>query len=144
MELWGGLLEECKHDIKNGRNLNSFIASYILQRNEAGYHDAPGKGVTADGWMRDLLLAYVAATPLEAGSDTTSTVIQAFILFMLSHPHVLRRVREEMDSVIGDDRMPGFEDEEKLPYLVACIKETLRRRPPIIMGMLSLFLSHEY
>jgi hypothetical protein len=135
MELWGGLLQECKDDIKNGRNSNCFVTCYLQRRSEAGYSDAPGKGVTADGWIRDMLLTYVAATPLEAGSDTTAITIETFILFMLSHPHILRRVREEMDAVVGDDRMPNFEDEGKLPYLAPCIMETLRRRPPVIMGM---------
>lgn len=55
---------------------------------------------------------------------------------MLAHPEVLQKVRAEVDRVVGSDRMPSFEDEPNLPYLVACIKETLRRRPPSIMGKL--------
>jgi len=84
--------------------------------------------------LRDTLLAYTAGTVLEAGSDTTASTMQSFILFMISHPDVMRKVRDELDRAVGSDRMPTFEDEPNLPYLVACIKETLRRRPPTIMG----------
>jgi cytochrome P450 len=66
--------------------------------------------------------------------------MQSFLMFMISHPHVLQKLREEIEAKVGDDRMPGFEDEGNLPYLVACIKETLRRRPPTIMGKTYLHL----
>lgn len=59
---------------------------------------------------------------------------------MLAHPEVLQKVRAEVDRVVGSDRMPTFEDEPNLPYLVACIKETLRRRPPSIMGKIPLIV----
>lgn len=134
MELWGGLLNDLKQDMKNGIASDSYVGSYIRQRAENGHEDAPGLGLTEDGWLKDTLLAYTAGTVLEAGSDTTASTMQSFILFMLSHPHVLRTVREEVDRVVGPDRMPTFEDEPNMPYLVACIKETLRRRPPTIMG----------
>ncbi|ESK96519.1 cytochrome p450 [Moniliophthora roreri MCA 2997] len=102
---------------------------------EVGIEEAPGRGVLPNGYLSDKLLAYNAGTVLEAGSDTTASTMQSFILFMISHPHVLKKLREEIDSVVGNERMPEFEDQENLPYLVACIKETLRRRPPAVMGI---------
>ncbi|KAF8625938.1 hypothetical protein AX17_006664 [Amanita inopinata Kibby_2008] len=135
MELWGGLLDELRDDLNKGVENNSYIGGYLRQRVEAGKADAPGCGITEDGWLRDTLLAYTAGTVLEAGSDTTASTIQSFILFMLSHPHVLEKVRAEVDAVVGSDRMPQFEDEPNLPYMVAAIKETLRKRPPTVMGI---------
>lgn len=52
---------------------------------------------------------------------------------MLNYPHVLAKAREEIDRVVGLDRMPYFDDESKLPYLKVGIDETLRCRPPIPM-----------
>ncbi|PCH35530.1 cytochrome P450 [Wolfiporia cocos MD-104 SS10] len=135
MELWGSFLEEGKAASREGIVRQGFINTYLRARADAGSEDAPGDGLTDDGWMRDKLLTYTGATVLEAGSDTTAITIQSFVLFMLSNPHVLRRARAEIDAVIGSDRMPEFEDEERLPYMVACIKETMRRRPPITMGV---------
>lgn len=138
MELWGGLLSDIQKDMGNGIANDCYVGSYLKQRADGGHEDAPGCGLTEDGWQRDTLLAYTAGTVLEAGSDTTASTIQAFILFMLSHPHVLHKVREEIDRVVGPDRMPTFEDEPELPYLIACIKETLRRHPPTTMGVSDL------
>ncbi|SJL15448.1 related to Cytochrome P450 [Armillaria ostoyae] len=135
MELWGGLLDDIQADINKGVSVPCYVGTYLKQRAENGHAEAPGCGLTEDGWLRDKLLAYTAATVLEAGSDTTASTMQSFILFMLSHPAVLEKVRAEIDSVVGPDRMPTFDDEPNLPYFVACIKETLRRRPPTIMGI---------
>lgn len=135
MELWGGLLKDIQTDIDTGVATSCFVGDYLKDRADHGHVDAPGCGLTDDGWLKDTLLAYTAGTVLEAGSDTTASTMQSFILFMLSHPAVYAKVRSEMDSVVGPDRMPIFDDEPNLPYLVACIKETLRKRPPTIMGM---------
>lgn len=134
MRLWGGLLDDNKRLLKAGTPKECFVTSYLSERTDNGYEEAPGRGLTDDGWMRDKLVAYTAATVLEAGSDTTAGSIQSFILFILSHPHVLRKVRAEVDRNVGSERLPTFDDEMRLPYLVACIKETLRRRPPAIIG----------
>ncbi|RDB14793.1 hypothetical protein Hypma_016543 [Hypsizygus marmoreus] len=136
MELWGGFLHDLKSEMSAGCIPNdSYVSTYLKARSDAGHANAPGCGLTPDGWLKDKLLAYTAATVLEAGSDTTASTMQSFVLFMLSHPHVLERARAEVDRVVGEERMPGWEDEPRMPYLVACIKETLRRRPPTIMGI---------
>lgn len=142
MDLFGGLLTELKGDMQSGINRpDNFVASYLTRRAAAGHEYAAGLGMTPDGWFRDTLLAYVAGAMLEAGSDTTASVITTFVLFMLSNPHILARAREEIDRVVGTERMPTSEDEPKLPYLLACIKETLRIRPPVILGMPSVPLT---
>ncbi|CCM07191.1 uncharacterized protein FIBRA_09532 [Fibroporia radiculosa] len=135
MELWGGFLSSARDALRNGVVRSGFVDSYLRARAEAGHDDATGNGLTDDGWMCDRLVAYAAGGILEAGSDTTASTIQSFLLFMLSYPHVLHRVQEEINAVVGSSRLPTFEDEEKLPYLIACIKETLRCRPPAIMGI---------
>lgn len=134
MGLYGGLLDEEKDTLRHGIVRESFLNTYLRARAEAGHAEAFGNGTTTDAWMRDTMLAYTAGTILEAGSDTTATAILTFVLLMLSYPHVLKRAREEIDSVVGEDQMPTFDDEEKLPYIVACVQEMLRCHPPIIMG----------
>ena len=41
-------------------------------------------------------------------------------------PDVLKRIQVELDSAIGRDRMPTFDDERSLPFLSAFIKEVTR------------------
>jgi hypothetical protein len=53
-------------------------------------------------------------------SNNISTV--AAICF----PEILTNIQAELDSIVGRDRMPTFDDERSLPYLVAFIKEVTR------------------
>ena len=84
---------------------------------------------------RSKLLAYAAATVLEAGSDTTASMLQTILLLMLANPECIQNAREELDRVVGPDRLPTFDDFDQLPYVVACIKEAMRRRPIIPLGV---------
>ncbi|KZP07622.1 cytochrome P450 [Athelia psychrophila] len=128
MELYGGLVEEIQVGLKQNKDNQSYTGTYLKDRADAGHSDAHGLGLTGDGWMRDEYLAYVAGTMLEAGADTTA-------ITLLNNPEALRKAREEIDREVGPHRMPTFDDEPKLPYLIACVKESLRVRPPIPLGM---------
>lgn len=45
---------------------------------------------------------------------------------MTLYPNVLKRAQEEVDRVIGVDRLPSFSDRKNLPYIEALVQETLR------------------
>lgn len=69
-----------------------------------------------------------------AGSDTTATSMRATLLFIISNPPVYARLQHEIDDAIarGEVSSPIRQNEAvRLPYLQACIKEGLRRFPPI-------------
>jgi cytochrome P450 len=48
------------------------------------------------------------------------------VVAMLHFPECVHRAQAEIDAVVGQDRMPGFGDQQSLPYLGGFIKETLR------------------
>jgi cytochrome P450 len=77
---------------------------------------------------------YISGTLLEAGSDTTSSTLIGFVQAMLLFPDAQRKAHAELDRVIGSDRMPTMEDEDSLPYIRSCVKETLRWMPTAILG----------
>lgn len=54
---------------------------------------------------------------------------------MITHPDVQRKAQEELDKVIGRDRLPDFEDKEALPYIDALYKEVLRWHPVLPLGV---------
>ncbi|KAF9445055.1 cytochrome P450, partial [Macrolepiota fuliginosa MF-IS2] len=62
-----------------------------------------------------------------AASETTAAATMTFILAMLTCPDVQRKAQQELDSVVGFDRLPDFSDKPNLPYLSAIIKEVLRQ-----------------
>ena len=49
------------------------------------------------------------------------------VVAAICFPEVLKRIQAELDSVVGRDRMPTFDDERSLPFLGAFIKEVTRR-----------------
>ncbi|KAJ7063526.1 cytochrome P450 [Mycena amicta] len=69
-----------------------------------------------------------AGTMYTAGTGTTVSALGTFILAMLSNPDAMRKAQAEIDRVIGTDRLPDFDDEPSLPYVAACMKESLRWR----------------
>ena len=50
----------------------------------------------------------------------------AFFLMMALHPEIQQRAQEEIDSVIGTQRLPNMHDKENLPYMNCIIKEVMR------------------
>ena len=45
---------------------------------------------------------------------------------MILNPDIQERAQAEIDSVVGRDRAPSFDDKEKLPYVNLIIKELMR------------------
>ncbi|KAJ7184917.1 cytochrome P450 [Mycena filopes] len=70
-----------------------------------------------------------------AGSDTTVAALLTFVLAMLANPEAQRKAQLEIDSVTGRTRLPGFSDEDNLPYVSATVKEVLRWRPVTPLGV---------
>lgn len=60
--------------------------------------------------------------------------ISSFLLAMTLHPEIQRKGQEEIDVVIGKDRLPTFEDRLSLPYVEAIYREVMRLHPPIPSG----------
>ena len=53
---------------------------------------------------------------------------------MLLSPDIQKKAQDELDSVIGRDRLPSFEDRARLPYVDAVCKEVLRWHPVVPAG----------
>ncbi|KAH7906556.1 cytochrome P450 [Hygrophoropsis aurantiaca] len=83
----------------------------------------------------DKITRDVAATAFAAAVETTSSVLHVFVLAMVMHPEVQERARAELDSILGTDRLPTFEDRPFLPYLDAILRETLRWNPVVPLGV---------
>lgn len=89
----------------------------------------------AKSGIDDLAAAYTCGGLIEAGSETTGTTLNNFILCMVLFPEVQKKAQEELDRKVGSDRLPTWKDEESLPYVRGLIKEVLRWRPVNKFGM---------
>jgi cytochrome P450 len=65
----------------------------------------------------------------------TSSTLLNFTWHMLRHPEIQRKAHEELDQVVGRERLPDFDDKESLPYIRAIYKETLRWYPVAPVGV---------
>ncbi|KAI0753673.1 cytochrome P450 [Fomes fomentarius] len=70
-----------------------------------------------------------------AGTETTYATLASFVLAMVRNIGVLRKAQEEMDRVVGPDRLPDFGDRESLPYLNAVLEELYRWNPPVPLAV---------
>ncbi|XP_074114541.1 putative cytochrome P450 304a1 [Cotesia typhae] len=65
----------------------------------------------------DFMFAAMSATP---GVATNC------IKYMIHYPEVMKRVQEEIDSVVGPNHLPGWDDRSRLPFTEAVIREVMR------------------
>ncbi|KAJ8593694.1 cytochrome P450 [Rhizopogon salebrosus TDB-379] len=85
--------------------------------------------------MLQTALKHTAATAVAGAYETTSSTLMVFFLAMVLYPDVQKRAQEEIDSVVGKDRLPTFEDRPSLPYIDAVVLETLRWNPILPLGL---------
>lgn len=65
----------------------------------------------------------------------TVSALVTFFNAMVSSPEVQRKAQEEIDRVIGTDRLPEYEDRKSLPYVEAIYREVVRWRPVSPLGI---------
>ena len=56
----------------------------------------------------------------------TESSIAFLFLALIIFPQVQKRAQEELDIVVGKDRLPTFDDRPRLPYIDAICRELLR------------------
>ncbi|KAH7176387.1 cytochrome P450 [Dactylonectria macrodidyma] len=73
---------------------------------------------------------------MNAGSVTTAIAITNALHQLLVHRDVLAKLREELDAVLEpDEAIAPYDKVKHLPYLRACLDESLRLNPPTTYGL---------
>jgi cytochrome P450 len=91
--------------------------------------DREGSGLTDEDVAGNVL------TMLLAGEDTTANSLAWMIYLLSRHPEALARARDEVRAVLGSAPLPTREQLDALPYVEACMNETMRVKPvaPLIV-----------
>ncbi|RSL58716.1 hypothetical protein CEP54_007606 [Fusarium duplospermum] len=79
--------------------------------------------------LDDRQIAHNAAHGFGAAMDTSANTVLGFIKAMVLFPEAQAKAQEEIDSIIGNGRLPTWDDRKDLPYVRGVIEETLRWAP---------------
>ncbi|KAI0689449.1 cytochrome P450 [Cerioporus squamosus] len=88
-----------------------------------------------DGMDKDEFVMNSAGVVYSAGADTSVSALINFVLAMTLYADVQTRAQEELDRVVGRDRLPTLADRGELPYVSNLVKETLRWMPVSTLGI---------
>ncbi|KAK5445352.1 hypothetical protein LTS15_010133 [Exophiala xenobiotica] len=121
IKLFSGLLFEVRAKMRDGKAPKCFAKTFLERQAEFGLSDDEG--------------AYVIGTLFEAGAGTTAAAMMSFVLSMCHYPEWQQKIQQEVDQVVGNERMPDFSDIPQLPTVRAVAKETLRWRPVTAGGV---------
>ncbi|XP_027367418.1 cytochrome P450 93A3-like [Abrus precatorius] len=64
-----------------------------------------------------------------AGTETSSTTIEWALAELINHPDKMAKAWQEIDSVVGKNRLVEESDIPNLPYVQSIVKETMRLHP---------------
>ena len=88
----------------------------------------------SDGSLSKEEIGGLTSSLIGGGVDTTTSTMLSFILACIAFPDAIKPAREELKRVVGEDRLPTWDDEAELPYCKAMVKEVLRWRSVAILG----------
>lgn len=66
------------------------------------------------------------ASLYSAGQDTTYSTETVFVMGMLLNPKVQAQAQRDIEAVTGGERLPNFEDWDKLPIVERIVHESFR------------------
>ncbi|KIK62698.1 hypothetical protein GYMLUDRAFT_197806 [Collybiopsis luxurians FD-317 M1] len=121
IEVYGSMIMRVKAKLDAGEFVPECLVKTLIQNQEKERLD----------WEDLCMLSAVFTL---GGVHSTFGLIQWFLALIPSHPEVALRAQEELDRVVGRDRMPTAEDEVNLPYVRAVIKEVQRVHAPFWMA----------
>ncbi|OJI97944.1 hypothetical protein ASPVEDRAFT_37406 [Aspergillus versicolor CBS 583.65] len=107
---------------------DTYPASYLSKLLE----ESQGRSLTP---KEEQVIKFSTASLYAGGVDTTVSTISCFFLATALFPDIQKKAQEELDRVIGPNKLPSFADRSRLPYIEAVVKESLRWHPVAPMGI---------
>nr|XP_043627543.1 3,9-dihydroxypterocarpan 6A-monooxygenase-like [Erigeron canadensis] len=66
-----------------------------------------------------------------AATDTSAAAVEWGLSELINQPNIMKKVQEEINQVVGGNKLLQESDIPNLPYLQAIVKETLRLHPAV-------------
>lgn len=115
-------IEKRREAKKKGEELPKDILTCILEA-----EDDVGNGEKIE--TEDLIDEF--GTFFVAGQETTSNLLAFTLLEIGRHKDVAKRLKDEVDEVLGSKSIIEYSDLTKLAYMSRVLKETMRLNPPV-------------
>lgn len=114
-----------KEKEKDGKELNDFFKALMWTK------DGEPLGLEVGELVAECSLL------LLAGSDTATIALVSCIFLLTKWPGPAAKLRKELDDALGDEAelVPAYDAVKNLPYLRACLDETMRMRPSLPGGL---------
>lgn len=148
-EFFGGLFSKASENrLKDGTSRNDFI-DVILQWKKNDYLSTESMSNAKTGEEKifklpvteDLLVGQSLAL-FGAGYETTSTTMTYVLYELAKNPLIQDKLIQEVDDYFHKHETIEYECLSELPYLEACINETLRLYP--VLGVITREVMHDY
>uniref|UniRef100_A0A0N5CBM4 Cytochrome P450 2L1 n=1 Tax=Strongyloides papillosus TaxID=174720 RepID=A0A0N5CBM4_STREA len=110
-------VEKCKKTYKPNEEPPNFIHAFMkeTQSTDSKYSYLNSdhlEGLVLDFWT--------------AGMETSTTTLKWFILFIMKHLDIQKKLHDESDNAIGRDHLVKLSDKAKMPFMNAFINEGQR------------------
>ena len=119
--------EQCK--LKSKSDCNNGLV-YALLSEQENINNEQGYEVITDENIKGIILDLIAAA-----MKTTNSAVAACFLLLLNYPEYIATIQNEIDEVVGKDRVPEEGDQSKMPFCRAFIYEILRYISHATLGL---------
>ncbi|CAG7923811.1 unnamed protein product [Penicillium olsonii] len=121
VDTYGGFIQDIERRMKSGEQVTDCLAKTMVE-------------VRKKESLDDLDMAILASAFMIGGVETTAAIMQWFSALIPAYPEIQKKAQEELDRVVGRNRLPDVDDEKNLPYCHAIIKEVERVHNPFWLG----------
>ncbi|GMH29646.1 hypothetical protein Nepgr_031489 [Nepenthes gracilis] len=126
-----------KNMMRTAKQLDSILQGWLEEHKrfhssekENGQHDFIDTMLDIPHIAQEKLSSFESNTTMILGrTDTTTTTLTWALSLLLNNRHVLKKALDELDAIVGKERLVNDSDMENLVYLQAIIKETMRLYP---------------
>jgi 26-hydroxylase len=118
-------------------NPKDLVDAYLIEIDATSKRKAENSEDNKDifhGFDAETQMEQVVLDLFSAGVETLKTSLLWAIVYMLHNPEVMEKVQQELDAVVGAERLPTLEDMNNLPYTRATLYEIMRRSSVVPMG----------
>lgn len=112
VEFWSVFYDPMAKRVMKGDAPDCFVKSFLQSPNADSFSESERRVLFSD--------------ILAAGQETTATSLRFFFKAALLYPDFIKHAQAELDQVVGQDRLPDWNDRPNLPYLKAVITELHR------------------